>query len=536
MSSKSPLKDLAKVVASEMKSGTPGAGLQLAVSVIDRMPDASLELMDNILSESKKKKPNRGLIDGMTLMLGHSLETLRFSVERQHPEALAQAEAIQRRMITMLETEDGDASYFMAILSQFSVAKLEICDELRKVVGRKLETEASKNGDIGALEDHLRQIVDVSNNEFDLFSHLNDFSASLPYEQRAQFAAASFALNIEPVREAAMGWLFDRVREVRAAVVATIHQACSQANPSQIISGAMLRRLIMVRNWVPEAERAAIDEAIKACRMRGIVVSPLRATQVRDIFVSGWDGSGAQSAFIVIQEGRKFGVASVLLKQSMGVRDAWVQHGMTRKYVDDMIAEVSFQVGLMPSTQEYLVKSLGHGLATNASMNVLPPFALLDVIESIGFASIQPAAVSLEELLGQLLDALPSECLASEAVGRALRGSAKWVDLHPGIESWFEDDADVGDVLGRRRMAAAKARAAILDDLLEKRRRKWGELMAWMALALREHDENDGWMDLALVARELITGRPLKDVPVMGQVASATVEAFRNRSRRDEFF
>ncbi len=55
-----------------------------------------------------------------------------------------------------------------------------------------------------------------------------------------------------------------------------------------------LSRLIGLRNWLPAAERPAVDVLIKKARMAGVASAPLPAAQPMTVYASPFDGSGAQ--------------------------------------------------------------------------------------------------------------------------------------------------------------------------------------------------------------------------------------------------
>ncbi|MCW2242513.1 hypothetical protein [Azospirillum canadense] len=530
MAQTTPLTALAKMVVKDMAAGRAGEGIDLALLAIDQMPDAAEQLVDLVIAEARRKKPNARLIDAFALLLGHALETLRYGVERRLPDALARADALRGTLRRLGRDGTLGPETMVTILGQFAAAKLDPGDELRNVMADVMEEAGATSGgaDVGELADHLSALAEAVKDEFELFAQLQEFTAALPDDSRSLFAVASFTPGVERLREAAVGWLFDPASLVRRATARTVEQTA----PRRLVSGTMLRRMIQMRNWLPEADRAALDDAIRACRQNGITVVPSKPAQVRDVFVSGWDGSGAQSVFVVAREGRKTAIASVLLKLGVGVRDAWVQHGGSRREADGMLDDIDVRIGLIPSTEDYVHKAMAHALTVNLISGVVPPFGLLDVVETTGLANIQPNAVPVEEMVASLCEAMPPEWLEPTAVARALKNSVAWDEQLPFVSSWFEDDAVVGEVLGSKRMAAPKALSAVLDGILEGRRRKWAELMAWTAFALRESDEDADWPEFALVARELLAGRALREIPAMMTIARVTAEAYAFRFRR----
>jgi hypothetical protein len=72
---------------------------------------------------------------------------------------------------------------------------------------------------------------------------------------------------------------------------------------------------------------------------------------------------------------------------------------------------------------------------------------------------------------------------------------------------------------------------AVLTRLLPGRRNFWAERCAWTAAVLKENAEEDdeAWIDFALVARDLGGERALDAMPLAARIAAATVEAFVHR-------
>ena len=118
----------------------------------------------------------------------------------------------------------------------------------------------------------------------------------------------------------------------------------------------------------------------------------------------------------------------------------------------------------------------------------------------------------------------------SASVAMALKGSATWEDDYPFLESWFEDGGAIDELLGAKRLVAKRRVALVIEQYLPARRARWAELLAWTALTLRQDESTeDDWMDIALVARELLGDRPLAEIPLIAVIARKTVEAAEAR-------
>jgi hypothetical protein len=118
------------------------------------------------------------------------------------------------------------------------------------------------------------------------------------------------------------------------------------------------------------------------------------------------------------------------------------------------------------------------------------------------------------------------------------------VDRFNFLDSWFEEGAEVEELLGGKRMARAKRVALVRENLLPKHAAKWGERLARIALLLRHCEDEEPWPEFFVSAKEVLAGCSLAEVPLMNRVAENTVEAYGasrstgplKRQRRPPFF
>ena len=290
--------------------------------------------------------------------------------------------------------------------------------------------------------------------------------------------------------------------------------------------------MIAMRNWLPAAERTGLDSVIRAARKRGLECAAWPAPQVEQVIASPFDGSGAQSLFVVGREGRKFAVAALLVKQGIGVRDAWVRRGLSRRELDAFLAQVAAQLDLWAVTLDHVRMVTKHFLAVGAAGGILPPFGLIDVAEAIGMSDLNPTDWPIEDAVDALFAEVRSSNRTAEAAGRLIEDSARWPEDYPFTEMWFEHDGEVDALLGGRRSTRKQQAALVLDKLLPQRRRKWAELIGWTALTLKADKASQGWEAFAVVARDLLADRPLTDFPVMRDIAGRTVAVFADHCAR----
>ena len=528
MTARTALIQIARLIAIDMAKGHVGDGLMRVGERLAASPDDVIDVLTLMVKESRKKKPNQGLIEAFGWMTGQTLEILRYGIDRNRPEAAQAVNAVRDWVRNAAASGELDANTLLLILRQFTTAKLEMGDDLHDVMASCMEREPisvlPSKGDLdGMLEDMAHA---CGGNAFALHAELVEQTSALPDSHRGGIVAALLASTTATAQEAAIGWLLDPGPMTRRATATLLLQAAE----AKQVGATALRRLITMRNWLPGDERTGVDAIIRTCRQKGIDCAAAAIPVVHDVLASMIDGSGAQSIFIVLKDGRKQAVAALLLKQGVGVRDAWVDSGLTKQEAEMFLYRVESQADCYDSSIDYLRLALGHALTTALGAGILPPFGLVDIVERVGLSALNPSALPAERLVADLIGNIPGEHRTPEAVESVLKNSGDWEMDYPSLVSWFEDDASLDSLLVGKRLSIKRQIGLVLDQFLPARRARWAELLAWTALTLRQDEATeDDWMDFALVAQCLLENRPLDTIPLMVTVAEKTVDAWKSR-------
>jgi hypothetical protein len=391
-----------------------------------------------------------------------------------------------------------------------------------------------------ALNQAVRPLIDELahnvNSPFEVMEAMGETAAVTPPALRC-FMAHELALSPHAVmRDAVPLMLLDADAEVRQAAALALDQI---AGPGTL-SPVSLRRAIALRNWVPEADRALLDQAIRKARVKG--VEPAQWEPAPDLVqrASPIDGSGAQSMLFASRSGRSGLFAGLLLKQEFGVRDAWCNREASRREIASMVAEVQRKVVVPEVERSYIDLAVQHGIALSVATNNLPDAAFLEIAEAVGGADWKDrridAAAETETLFGEL----PAEQRHAGAITGSLRRTMGWMREGGVWDSWFEDDAEVRDALAAARQDDVNAAARLLlDGIMDQRRDLWAErflLTALWARAVRPGQPPPlgagaravTWRDIVVLAHEVLSARPLRDIPVMAEIAERTVIAARS--------
>lgn len=517
---------LGAAVAEEIRAGGAGAGMGALGDALAALPQAPLEIVGLIGREARRRQPDAQLVAALAFICGQALETLRFGVERADPAAAAMLSAVRDRLVQEARSDKADPAVLMLLTKQFAVAKLDIGAELRGAMGDMLDERADEAAEAGAgdadMARHLAELArQLGDDPFAIHAELGETASSFPIDHRLAMASLMLASDATPVREAALGWLFDPEPDVAPALCAALAEEAAAGR----LGGATLRRLLTARNWFRPETRAGVDAVVRGARRGGAEPAPSQPLEIEELRLSGVDGSGAVSAFALARSGGRFAVTSLLFKFGHGVRDAWVQRGMSRTEARAQLDRVEREIDLVPVSLATLNRLLAHMLSLNAE-GAPPPFGAVDAVEAMGLGIVNPQRLGPDDIVADLLSDEDAE--VDEAA--VLEDSAEWPARYAFMSSWFEDDAAVDAALaGGKRLSRARRADLVLEHVVAPRRRRWGELLAWMALVTAENGgREEGWR-FATVARACLDGRPVGQVSLLRTVAEGTVEARRLR-------
>ena len=418
----------------------------------------------------------------------------------------------------------------LLVLHQFAAAKLEMGDPLRDLMQHLMDEDTESRAKIAAGEgsDHLARVAEeLDGNPFAIHAYLDEHAEAVPKELRADILLAAFNDAEPALREAVIGFLFSSSAAIRFKLAEMLEVSA----PHALVSPTMLRRMIGLRNWLPAEERPALDRAYQGLSSRR--VSPARVGQPPRSAKCSLLSSTAQARTVFwssCRRGAERAVAALLAKLGAGIRDAWVKHETTDAELREILGQFSAEAVIMPSTLGYATAAARYFLAMHVAARTMPPFGLIDFAETVGLTSLNPEAMPVKQLLDTLSKEIDSARLSSKGIADSLANSARWSE-QPMLETWFEDTAEVRQVLAKR-LPKTMLRNALLSELLPDRRQEWAELLAWSAFAKKHQPDCATWEDMVVVARELLGDRPLGDFPIMRTIADRTLAVHRQRNAK----
>jgi len=111
--------------------------------------------------------------------------------------------------------------------------------------------------------------------------------------------------------------------------------------------------------------------------------------------------------------------------------------------------------------------------------------------------------------VAQLRGEIEPERLVPAAIAHILAASASWPGEHALFDSFDEGD-EIAALLAGKRQSKSRTLAAIPAGPIDQRRHLWAELLAWPPFSARASTVGGApWRELCIVARELLSGRPI---------------------------
>jgi len=517
---------LAKMVGQDMARGAPSRGAFAAGPMLAQA-GATPDLVALLLAEATKKRPTARTVEACCFLLEGALTDLRIATNGGSSAARTQLAEACQAVEAALTANRLPSNVLMLIARAFVQAGLEPGPALKAATLAGMDAEIPPGlmpARPGDRADQLAPIAEaLGHDPFAVHAEIAATGAAFPAEHRAAMAAELATSTVPAVRDAALGFLLDADPAPGAAVLEAL-VAQARRHP---VTSRLVERLVCLRPWLPPARQAKLDTAIRTLRANAAPPEPAPRVEVVRRLASLCDGAGAQSLFALVKTGRRFALASVLIKADVGIADAWLRKDMSKREADGVVAEIIAGAEAVEVSAGFVTMRLADALAMNLGRQTPPPFGLLQVSEALGLGILQPASLSSLALAERLLAGLPRDRTGPEATAAAHVEAAGWPDQFETVASWFEAGETVETLL-RPIATRGKRIQAILTQLLPGRRLFWAERCAWMAATLRGSatDDSDEWVDFALVARDLASGEPQSAIPLFDVIAETTADVF----------
>jgi hypothetical protein len=484
MMPRTAIAQIAKMIGRELDTGVGRSEEALAAGPILADAGATSEIVGSLLAEAHRKRPDDRLIAGYTFMLEGALGTLRLQSSGGDIAGDRAIAEVRHRLDDAVQKGGIAPEVLMLIARAFARAELDPGRALQQAMMTAIKAQSPSMPTAptpAEISDHFGELAAALDNDpFEIYAELATTAAAFPPDHHATMAGALAISDSEAVRQAALGFAFSPDPAVSAAALVAVSRQRRAPSVSKTIA-----RLVRLRPWLSETRRPNVDIAIRALRPKAVAPLAVERWEIRGVLASLCDGAGAQSLFALAKRGRRFALASLLVKSEIGVADAWVRDGMTKAEADALITEIVSGAEAVEVSISSLEQRLADALVINVARDVPPPFGLLQVVERLGLGPLHPESISPLELVEALIADLPSARTDTVAAQAAHRASVSWEHEFETLASWFEAGEAVQKLLQPLRTRKRRIEA-VSAQLLPTRRKFWAERCAWMAATLKE--------------------------------------------------
>lgn len=420
-------------------------------------------------------------------------------------------------------------SFWLPILNAFYESQVALSDNLKNAYFNLATDEEDELVDIDeglhldSIRDLLKELSDLS--DFDVAENFFAQSYAMPADFFADLLIDLY--SIEEGAEIALLTLLHPNTEVRAVVVHTLDSIL----PEVTLSSRSLSRLQAIMYWYPESYHPQFNRWIKAQRKKGVTFASDTSTSSLRIKASEVDGSGSQGIFVHVKKQKNNRLCGVLLKDRIGIKDAWVTPIIPIKdvarYYDEAFDET---VTLREVGIDYLQMMVEHFLALSIEQGEMFDLHLLELQELLGI-HLKPNKLDIEHLF--TVFAIQISPFTEETLQESFKRSKSWAKNKRFTESWFIENPQVDKLVNRcsnfvdgvKVCRFEDAMDAVFAEEMELHRDKWAFHFLWIALWARAKPKKNERIaeDSFYIAYAIHQGRPLHSIPLMQDICRQSV-------------
>lgn len=429
----------------------------------------------------------------------------------------------------VINKQRHDLNFWLPVLNSFYEGQVDLTTKLQNAY-----FDLANSQDIPEFEDDFSHLDSIKH----LIHELSDLSV---YELAENFFAQSYAMppdffmdllldlyQIKEGHDVALLLLLHPKAAVREVVIATLSQIIQQVT----LSPNSLSRLQTIMYWYPESYHELFSSWIKIQRKKGVTFIAEQPSAAKLIFhATEVDGTGSQGLFIHYQKRRTIRLCGLLLKNTSGVKDAWITASVTKQDVQEYYHQAFDEnVTLRNVDAHYFTTMVNHFLAISIDQGEVPSVQFLEIQELLGLR-LRPKKLDILQLLDDLaVQIIP---FTEDSITKSLQRSKNWLKNKSFTESWYEENPVVDKIVnhnssfinGTRVCNFENAINAVFTEEMELHRARWEFHFLWIALWFRSKERKNEkvWQDSFMIAYVIHHGKPLSEIPVMQEICYQTV-------------
>ena len=482
-------------------------------------PEIGLELMQYYMTinENEYKKEEVCL-----RLILRCLDQLRYDLDKKSEKAIKLFHTLQDKISLLFQTGKANklAQLNAIIYESHLPFVLEINENLLSNTTKVMPDIIPK------FPEFLEQIRREHRirSSFDLYDGLMSQLQMMPADVYIPMVSELAMTKKDMPHEVAVMMLLNPKSEVRTQIIKILTICANQ----KVFTPLDLRRLIVIRNWIPSAERPPIDDLIKSLRLQGVSPAPYPITKIDTIMASTFDGAGAQLILFGAKQGSNRIIGGFILKHDIGIREPWVDLKAAKGEIEGIVENSGLV--FKPITINYVNKAVRHFIADGHGHGNIPSPFFLQIAEILGATEWQPELIDMHAELSRLADKIDDGFKTKEGIQASLDRSGQWHLSQPFFKCWFEcgetaknqllDAIELHKKLGRKTKISLEE--VVTQKLIEPAINKWKTMILFMCLWARSKSVKEPlWIDLFILAGQLAQEDiALADIPAIKNIAA----------------
>ncbi len=219
-----------------------------------------LYLMVNYFEELEN--PDEWLITAFLGMLEMQLEEIRYGVDRGYEWALDIVDNFQDEVVKLAKSDQLPPMVIKEIMNSIHNAKLEHSPELLQAFDEMVERGAPE-AEIPTREEFIQVlhnfVEEKENDPFGISDGISDMIRYMPEDAQSFLIGEFCNADLPGVKDAIALLTLSPVQWIRQEALQWL------LGNAQAISPTALRRLIVIRNWIPESEKKDSRSGYQSC-------------------------------------------------------------------------------------------------------------------------------------------------------------------------------------------------------------------------------------------------------------------------------
>lgn len=408
---------------------------------------------------------------------------IKTALENGHLKMAKFLEELMHYLAQAIRNSKHNMSFWMPILTAFYDVHVDLSPDLQDayLALAEVDDEGEAVDEGTQLETIRSMILDMSDlSSYEIVEHFFAQSYAMPpdffIDLVLDLAQLAEGVELLPLL------LLHPKADVRSILLQVLPDVLSELR----LNSMSLSRLQAIKAWYPKDEQDIFDMMIRTQRKKGVSFARPVVPQKAVYWATEMDGSGSQGMYVQFQDKKKWRLAGMLVKEELGIKDAWMSSPMTKTDLQVYFAsQGEHGIHLRHVNNAYLVRMANHFLSYNCQLGEFPDVHVMALAEALG-TSFHPEPIALKACIeAELVRIQP---FTQERVQAALTRSSQWLRSRAFAQSWFMESSAIDKIVNRfsqwqqgvRVCDMTRAHEAVLDELLLKQRDLWTFRFYWL--------------------------------------------------------